>query len=151
MKLKSITNKGLIETDVLVSFLVTLAMVYLMLTSLSQKITEKTEEKELVYLKSKAIFFADSLVKNSNEIEPEKGIAFFNHEKKRVEENVIDLSLAEKLGEKNFPEKLKQVRIEFGEKKIIIGEKKAGCFEARRFVLVKQTGETGVVFVVVCN
>lgn len=134
----------------MISLFIVFFMVYLMISSLSQAITEE-KGKELNYLKSKAIFFADSIIKNCNEMEPEKGIAFYNHEKKRVEENVIDLELAEKLDEKKFPEKLKQVRIEFGEKKIAVGEKKADCFEAKRLVLIYQTGETGVVFVAACN
>jgi len=149
--LKNITSKGIIESDTMISLFVLLFMIYLMFNSLNQIITEE-KEKELNYLKSKALFFADSLIKNCNELEPEKGIAFYNPEKKRIEENVIDLSLAEKLNEKNFPEKLKQIRIESaGEKLIVVGEKKADCFEARRFVLIHQTGETGVVFVVSCN
>lgn len=149
LELKTITNRGVIETDAMISFLAVLFMIFLMLAALNQIITEK-QEKELNYLKSKAIFFADSLIKNSNEKEPEKGIAFYNEEKKRVEENVIDLSLMEKIEEKNFPEKLKEIRIDFGEE-IKFGEKKGNCFEVRRFVLIQQTGKKGIIYVTACD
>jgi hypothetical protein len=122
-----------------------------MVNALSQTVNKNNETKELIYLKTKALFYADSLVKNSNEKEPEKGIAFYNEEKKRVEENVVDLGLAEKIEEKNFPEYLKEIRIEFGEKKISKGKKEGNCFEARRLVLIQETKEKGVVFVSACN
>jgi len=135
--------------DVLTAFLAVLLMFFLMLAALEETINRNKEIEEFYYIKSKAVFFADSLVKNSNSEEPEKGIAFYNTEKKSVEENVIDLSLMEKIEEKNFPKYLKEIRLEFEEKKIIIGKKQANCFEARRFVLVKE--KKGVLFVSVCK
>ncbi|MBU2099945.1 hypothetical protein KKB11_01805 [Candidatus Micrarchaeota archaeon] len=70
--------------------------------------------------------------------------------KKRIEENVVDLGLVEKIEEKKFPEYLKEIRIEFGEQKIIKGKKTGKCFEARRLVLIQETKEKGVVFVSAC-
>jgi len=147
---KNIINKGIIETDAVIAFFVVLLMVFLMINSLNFAVNKNQETKNLFYLKTKAIYFADSLVKNSNQEKPEKGIAVYNKEKKRVEENVIDLNLVEKIDEENFPELLKEIRIEFEEKEIRIGEKKGNCFEARRLVMM-ETGEKGVVFVYACN
>ncbi len=124
-------------------------MLFLMLAALEETVNKNKEVEEFYYIKSKAVFFADSLVKNSNSEEPEKGIAFYNPEKKRVEENVIDQSLLKKIEEKNFPEYLKEIRLEFEGEKIIAGEKKGNCFEARRFVLVKE--KKGVLFVSACK
>jgi len=134
----------------MVSAIVILLMVFIMVSALNQKITEKSETKNLAYLKSKAVFFADSLVKNSNEKEPEKGIALYDKEKKRVQENVIDLKLAEKLDEKKFPEKLKEIRIEFSNMKITAGRKEGACFEAKRFIL-NESNEKGVLYATACN
>jgi len=141
----------MIGTDAMIAFLAVMLMIFLMINSLNQEITKNTETKELIYLKSKALFFADSLVKNSNEKEPEKGIAFYNKDKKRVEENIIDLDLIEKIKKENFPEPLKEIRLEFSGEQIIIGEKKGNCFEAKRFVLIEKTGEKGVIFVSACD
>ena len=149
--MKSITSKGVIETDVLAASVVVLLMVFLMMSSLGSTITKNSETKELFYLKSKAVFFADVLAKNSNQENPQKGIAFYNKQKRRVEENVIDLKLVEKINEKDFPELLKEIRIEFEEEKIIIGKKKGNCFEARRFILDEKTKEKGVLFVSACS
>ncbi|MBU2476182.1 hypothetical protein KKG83_01795 [Candidatus Micrarchaeota archaeon] len=148
--MKSITSKGFFGTDLGIAFFVILLMFFLMVSALSNEVNKNIETKELVYLKTKALFYADSLVKNSNEKEPEKGIAFYDEEKKRIEENVVDLGLVEKIEEKKFPEYLKEIRIEFGEQKIIKGKKTGKCFEARRLVLIQETKEKGVVFVSAC-
>ncbi len=134
----------------MVSAVIVLITVYLMITAVNAKIEEKNEIKNLNYLKLKALYYADSLIKNSNSKEPEKGIAFYNKEKKRTEENIIDLKLAEKLNEKNFPEKLKEIRIETKKVKIKTGEKKGNCFEVRRFILTEQK-EKGIIYVSTCN
>lgn len=149
--MKNITSKGIISADAVIAFFCVLLMVFLMLNSLNETITKNKETKNLFYLKSKAVFFADSLIKNSNEINPEKGIAFYSKEKKRIEENVIDLDLLEKISEENFPESLKEIRIEFGKEKITIGEKTGNCFEARRFILIEKTKQKGVIFVSACS
>ena len=148
--MKSITNKGIVSTDAVIAFMAVLLMVFLMINSLNETITKNKETKNLFYLKSKAIFFADSLIKNSNEVNPEKGIAFYNKEKKRVEENKINLILLKKIRKEKFPEYLKEIKLEFGDKKIQIGEKKGNCFEARRFILTEKK-EKGVIFVSACN
>ncbi|MFH1663680.1 MAG: hypothetical protein ABH986_02640 [archaeon] len=149
--MKTITGKGIIEADFIAATAIILLMALLMMQSLNQAVKDESETKNLFYLKSKALFFADSLVKNSNTEEPEKGIAFYSSEKKRVEENVIDFDLAEKIKEESFPELLKEIRIESSGQKIVFGKKTGNCFEARRFVLIMQTGKKGVVFVSACS
>ncbi|MBU2099946.1 hypothetical protein KKB11_01810 [Candidatus Micrarchaeota archaeon] len=81
--MKSITSKGFFGTDLGIAFFVILLMFFLMVSALSNEVNKNIETKELVYLKTKALFYADSLVKNSNEKEPEKGIAFYDEEKKK--------------------------------------------------------------------
>ncbi len=148
--MKSITNKGIVSTDAVIALLAVLLMIFLMINSLNETIIKNKETKNLFYLKSKAVFFADSLIKNSNEINPEKGIAFYNKEKKRVEENKIDLTLLKKIRKEKFTEYLKEIKLEFGEEKIQIGKKEGSCFEARRFILTEKK-EKGVIFVSACN
>jgi hypothetical protein len=137
------------EIDSITAFLAVLLTLFLMMNALNDKINERKEIRELIYLKSKAILYADTLIKNSNQGEPEKGIAFYNKQKKRVEENVIDLKLVKKIKEEHFERPLKQIKITFDNETINIGEKKGKCFEAKRFI-VSEKGK-GVISVYACG
>ncbi len=148
---KTITGKGLIESDILTAFFAVMLMVFLMVSALSNVVAKDTQARNLEYLKIKSMLYADLLVKNSDENSPEKGIAFFNQEKNRVEENVLSIESAEKINEKNLPEHIKAVIIQGKTTDIKIGKKQENCFEARRFALEEKIKEKLVVFVFACS
>ena len=95
---------------------------------------------------------ADSLVKIRDTNNPLFGAAYYNSEKKRVEENVLDLELLGKADASGFPE-IRRLYVRHGGKEEVFVEKPLGsrCVGIERFVFLKQLEEKALAGVVVCG
>ena len=96
---------------------------------------EKEIEKELF-----GLALSEAIIKNRNVDNPINGAAYFNNEKKRVEANILDISLLEKIRYKEFGKfSLSGLyeRIENG-KKYYFENNKENCTAIERFVIINE-------------
>lgn len=134
-------NKGFVFSfDALIAMFILLIMILLMVTQTKILVGEEVNEVKEFELKSKGLFYADSLVKNFDE-NGVKGIAYFNEEKKRVESNKLDYFSLKKINAWKL-DFVKEIAIEFkeGEKEIIFSKEMNSekCFAFERFVLINE-------------
>ena len=100
---------------------------------------------------------SESLVKNRNEADPNIGAAYFNSDKKRVEQNVLDEQLMRKTHEAVLGQyALRAIYEKNGYGKSFFFQSSGdGCLSFERFALLKSPGRINldkiVIGVVVCD
>lgn len=154
-------NKGFIFSfELVASLFATLLILLVVLSQTNYFVKKNLETEKQLEFERKAIFLADSLVKNFDKENPILGIAFQNHELKRTENNVIDKELFEKSQwtQKNFSG-IKIIKIELKTKNnenIVVFEENTEnekrCIVLERFVLVNSFEDfKALVAVTVCE
>jgi biopolymer transport protein ExbB/TolQ len=147
-------KKGMVfEFDLMLSFIVTCAIIYLMFLSLNQLIEERVSFMKESELKQKAVLLADSILKNSSKESPWVSASYFNSELKRVEANVLNETLLNEVNEALVPSEVKKIYLK--KKKRFFLNRKLGkeCVGIERLVLVKNLTGTkkDLLGVVVCG
>lgn len=140
--------------DAMIASIILLSILFLLLFSLNafaeQEVkNEKEIEKELF-----GLALSEAIIKNRNEKNPINGAAYYNIEKKRVEANIIDISLLEKIQPKDFGKfSLASLyeRIEHG-KRYYFENNNENCIAIERFVIIKEIiPRKTVLGVVICE
>lgn len=147
------TNKGIVfALDLAVSFLLMSATLLLLVSALDARMQKTSGQSRQLYLEQKAISIADSLVKNSDSSNPVFGAAYYNAEKKRVEENVLDLELLKKADAGSLQE-IRRIYLKYDGMEEVFAEKELGknCAAVERFVLLKQQNKKALAGIVVCS
>ncbi|MFH1391721.1 MAG: hypothetical protein ABIH20_05405 [Candidatus Diapherotrites archaeon] len=116
--------------------LLSLTLIFISFNSFAQNQIQNTKENEKELF---ALTLSESIVKNRNEKEPWKGAAYFNPEKQRVEQNVIDAVLLRKISETDFGDYLLSGIYERNkhETKYFFNKQKNNCLVVERLVIVK--------------
>ncbi|MCR4335703.1 MAG: hypothetical protein NUV57_04150 [archaeon] len=131
--------------------LLSLMLIFLSFNSFAQNQIQNTKEsdKELF-----ALALSEAIVKNRNEKEPWKGAIYFDSEKQRTEQNVIDAVLLSKISETDFGDYLLSGIYERSSNEIqyFFNKQKNNCLVVERFVVVKEILERKTILgVVVCE
>ena len=79
--------------DLATAFIAMLLMLSLMLTQLNSLKENRLAALEKISLEERAIFIADTIVKNRSENQPLDGSALYDEEKHRVLQNQVDLDM----------------------------------------------------------
>ena len=137
--------------DLAIAFVALLLISSLMIVHLNSAKEQRLLNIERISLQRKAIFLADSIVKNRNEENGCLGSAFFDGERHRILSNEIDLGLLSKAvpieGENFF---VAGLSYSIGKSKTVLWEQSFGnCVSVDRIVLIE--GKTGNVRVKVCE
>lgn len=124
----------------MIASMILLSTLFLLLFSLNafaeQELrNEKEIEKELF-----GLALSEAIIKNRNESNPINGAAYFNNEKKRVEANIIDISLLEKIRYKEFGKFSLSGLYERNEngKRYYFENNKKNCIAIERFVIIRE-------------
>ncbi|MFH1752383.1 MAG: hypothetical protein ABH821_05610 [archaeon] len=142
------------------SIIVILIIVFVVLSFVSQNIGFQEDNYKNLLLEKQTVFILDSLIKNNYSENPLTGSAFYNNETKRVESNVLDLRLLERINESDFNGfsgfELKEVSFESieGSKRVFLEKEivKGNCYSLERLVIVKGLiNEKGLLKVVNCS
>tara|TARA_Y100000310_G_C20702563_1_gene831299 strand:- start:10135 stop:10587 length:453 start_codon:yes stop_codon:yes gene_type:complete len=148
-------EKGLIfSIDAVIAasiLLLSLTLIFISFNYFAQNQIQNTKEsnKELF-----ALTLSESIVKNRNEKEPWKGAAYFNSEKQRVEQNVIDASLLKKIPETDFGDYWLSGIYERNTQgvKYFFNKQKNNCLVVERFVVMKDFLEQKTILgLVICE
>lgn len=137
-------QRGIIfTTDAIISFVIALITVIIFIVYLSNILTNEENMLNQIELEEKAIFIADSLVKNQNEENSALGACNYSESKKRVLTNNLDLKNVIKNSKPIQNEKffVKNIIITFSDTKqnetINLSEKTSNeCVTIRRFSII---------------
>ncbi|MFH1586419.1 MAG: hypothetical protein ABID38_01020 [Candidatus Diapherotrites archaeon] len=154
-----IGERGLIfSLDLAVAVMVMFAIAFLILLHSASLIENNASLQNRLSLERKAIYLADSLVKNRSPENPLLGSASYNPLLKRVETNKIDYSLLKSISDKNFglngiSISLLEIEYKNREKEKIIENPLSGeCISVERFVLMQKIlPEKALLRLVVCD
>jgi hypothetical protein len=143
-------NKGIIfSTDTTISFILALFTLLIFTLFLSNIILAQEREIKQTELDEKALFMADSLVKNQNEENATLGACFYDSDKKRVLTNSIDYitlkTNSKQVETGNFF--VKQIKIKFIKTNQIevikLSEQSSNeCTTVKRFTLINNEKST---------
>lgn len=133
----SINNKGAIfSLDALISFSITLVILLLFISTVTQNYSAQKENLLNYYLEEKTLMVIDSLVKNNNPENFLLGACITDTDKKRIKSN--ELSLLQLTNVKPFELKeffVKQITWKDNVK--LLSEKEShNCITMQRFVLI---------------
>ncbi|PIN85437.1 MAG: hypothetical protein COV47_02200 [Candidatus Diapherotrites archaeon CG11_big_fil_rev_8_21_14_0_20_37_9] len=108
----------------------------------------KNMEKDLF-----ALAISDAIIKNRNELNPEKGAAFFDVEKNRIQANIIDSDLLLKIKPTSFSKmKLSAIYLKKGkEKEFIFNETEGNCTYIERAIIIHGELKSSTIGLAICN
>ena len=124
--------------DAMIASMILLSTLFLLLFSLNAFVEQELQNEKEIEKELFGLALSETIIKNRNENNPINGAAFFNIEKKRVETNIIDISLLEKIQPKDFGKfSLSSLyeRIENG-KKYYFENNNENCIVIERFVII---------------
>ena len=140
-KSRSITDRGfMFSLDAVIASMLLLFAFYTLIISVSSFAGQGSAQEEYVEKEMLALAVSEAIVKNRNMENPSTGAAYFNSEKMRVEQNVIDPALVSKATPMEFGKYELSAIYERNRagKKYFFEQERENCIVMERFVLMKE-------------
>lgn len=138
----------------MIASMILLSTLFILLFSLNAFAEQELQNEKEIEKKLFGLALSEAIVKNRNEDNPINGAAYFNNEKKRVEANIIDVSLLEKIRYKEFGKFSLSGIYERNEngKRYYFEKDKENCIVIERFVIINELiPRKTVLGVVICE
>lgn len=143
-------NNGFVfSMDLMLAGMIAFAGILFILYFSSHSVNDSMNAFNESSLEKQGIYLADLMVKTSQG----NGVAFFDEEKKRVEENLVVEEKLEGFGFKKGKYFVKSIRLmkENSPKEIALSDEEGKCIFIKRFVLLKESMQKAVLGVEFCE